>query len=79
MSAKFGSVIWLDISFIDCDQKNMLRILLWILYSLELVAGKIQNCVIDIKSWMIANMLQLYIDKRKFYPWLKKSSEIPLP
>ena len=31
--------------------------------SLPLGISNIQNCVIDIKSWMMANMLQLNMDK----------------
>ena len=31
--------------------------------SLPLGISNIQNCVIDIKSWMTANMLQLNMDK----------------
>ena len=31
--------------------------------SLPLIISNIQNCVIDIKSWMTANMLQLNMDK----------------
>ena len=33
--------------------------------SLHQIISNIRNCVIDIKSWMTANMLQLNMDKKE--------------
>ena len=41
--------------------------------SLPLVISNIQNCVIDIKSWMTANMLQLNMDKTEVLVLMNKS------
>ena len=41
--------------------------------SLPLVISNIQNGVIDIKSWMTADMLQLNMDKTEVLELLKKA------
>ena len=46
--------------------------------SLPLVISNIQNCVIDIKSWMTANMLQLNMDKTEVSVLMNKSLRNPI-
>ena len=41
--------------------------------SLPLIISDIQNCVIDIKSWMTANMLQLNKDKTEVLVLINKN------
>ena len=41
--------------------------------SLPLIISNIQNCVIDVKSWMTANMLQLNMDKTEVLVLMNKS------
>ena len=45
--------------------------------SLPLVISNIQNCVVDIKSWMTANMLQLNMDKTEVLVLMNKSLRNP--
>ena len=45
--------------------------------SLPLVISNIQNCVIDIKSWMTTNMLQLNMDKTEVLVLMNKSLRNP--
>ena len=46
--------------------------------SLPLIISTIQNCVIDIKSWMTANMLQLNMDKTEVLVLMNKSLRNPI-
>ena len=46
--------------------------------SLPLIISNIQNCVIDIKSWMTANMLQLNMDKTEVLVLMNKSLRNPI-
>ena len=46
--------------------------------SLPLVISNIQNCVIDIKSWMTAKMLQLNMDKTEVLVLMNKSLRNPI-
>ena len=46
--------------------------------SLPLVISNIQNCVIDIKSWMTANMWQLNMDKTEVLVLMNKSLRNPI-
>ena len=46
--------------------------------SLPLITSNIQNCVIDIKSWMTANMLQLNMDKTEVLVLMNKSLRNPI-
>ena len=46
--------------------------------SLQPIISNIQNCVIDIKSWMTANMLQLNMDKTEALVLMNKSLENPI-
>ena len=46
--------------------------------SLPLVISNIQNCVVDIKSWMTANMLQLNMDKTEVVVLMNKSLRNPI-
>ena len=46
--------------------------------SLPLVISNIQNCVIDIKSWMTANMLQLNMDKAEVLVLMNKRLRNPI-
>ena len=45
--------------------------------SLPLVISNIQNCVVDIKSWMTANMLQLNMNKTEVLVLMNKSLRNP--
>ena len=46
--------------------------------SLPLIISNIQNCVIDIKSWMTANMLQLNMDTTEVLVLMNKSIRNPI-
>ena len=46
--------------------------------SLPLIINNIQNCVIEIKSWMTANMLQLNMDKTEVLVLMNKSLRNPI-
>ena len=46
--------------------------------ALPLVISNIQYCVIDIKSWMTTNMLQLNMDKTKVLVLMNKSLRNPI-
>ena len=46
--------------------------------SLHLVISNIQNCVIDIKSWVMANMLQLHMDETEVLVLINKSIRNPI-
>ena len=46
--------------------------------SLPLIISNIQNFVIDIKSWMMANMLQLNMDKTEVLVLMNKSLRNPI-
>ena len=46
--------------------------------SLPLIISNIQNCVIDIKSWMTANMLQLNMDKTEVLVLMNKNLRNPI-
>ena len=46
--------------------------------SLPLVISNIQSCVINIKSWMTANMLQLNMDKTEVLVLMNKSLRNPI-
>ena len=46
--------------------------------SLPLIISNIQNGVIDIKSWMTANMLQLNMDKTDVLVLMNKSLGNPI-
>ena len=46
--------------------------------SLEFTISSIQNCVIDIKSWMTTNMLQLNMDKTEVLVLMNKRLRNPV-
>ena len=46
--------------------------------SLPLIISNIQKCVIDIKSWMTASMLQLNMDKTEVLVLMNKSLRKPI-
>ena len=46
--------------------------------SLYQTIGSIQNCVIDLRSWMAANMIQLNMDKTEILVLMTKSPRNPI-